>query len=445
MKGLILASLEAVGRPGVPCGLVRIGGISLLERHVRQMKQAGVREVQVLVDEARGAVDEELLHLRRACWPVEVKRLIRDAQGVFGAEVWLVTRAETLLDDRLLPALAHTASDGVAVAPTEGLFDGIDESAGLLMAGGRVVAFAAARLCGTKARRLVEQVDHEDRHQTLQDAIDRREISVIDVSTLPTYSYEMRRHQPYLFKPIWGEADNPEAKRLLLDAAQKSVLDWPAWYLHRPIEKWLIYHLCEWPITPNQLTLLNNVVAFFGVYLFAGGDLLWGMATALAVGVLDGLDGKQARVKVMTSQFGRIEEVLDKIYENAWFLAMAYWLSSEGWGALAYAAFGVILACNLADVAIGLHFRKRRGVQLDDVGTFERRFRVVSGRRNTYAWTLVPFALAASVNGSAWWFLAGLAVVAVYALVTVGVRAWRMALHLGPPNAASRATGPRLE
>ena len=100
--------------------------------------------------------------------------------------------------------------------------------------------------------------------------------------------------------------------------------------VHGPIENFLISRLCRTAITPNQLTLITNVVAWGATFLFASGHLGWGTIVALAVGILDGLDGKQARVKVETSKIGKLEHWFDAFFEHSWWIAIAYYLQTSG-------------------------------------------------------------------------------------------------------------------
>ena len=242
----------------------------------------------------------------------------------------------------------------------------------------------------------------------------------------------MRRHLPFLVMPIRSPADNGPAKRKLLDASQKKILDWPAWYIHRPLEKWIVYHICEWPLTPNQISFVNIAAAFLAVYLFASGRALPALILALAVGVLDGLDGKQARVKSMCSRGGDLlDHVSDKIYEFGWYIAIGYFLTARGdYGSIPLLLTAAILLSYLLDWPIASLSRKIFGSMLDDVGDFERRFRLVSGRRNTFMWTLLPFVLYDAFRGGHRGLYAGLWTLALYAAATLLVRLWRFFLHL---------------
>ena len=156
--------------------------------------------------------------------------------------------------------------------------------------------------------------------------------------------------------------------------------------VHAPIENFLVSHLCRTAITPNQLTAITNIAAWGATFLFATGRLGWGTILALVVGVLDGLDGKQARVKIETSKLGKLEHWFDALFENSWWIALAYHLQSSG---RLPAAFGYLALLIGAEAVAGLaKFSVIRvcGRTLDEIGDFNRLVRLVGGRRNTYVW-----------------------------------------------------------
>ena len=139
----------------------------------------------------------------------------------------------------------------------------------------------------------------------------------------------MRREiRPYWF-PAPAPGQSQEAERVLLDAAQKGTQDFPA-LVHAPIENFLVSQLCKTAITPNQLTVFSNIVAWGATFLFATGHLTAGTVLALSVGILDGLDGKQARLKIETSKMGKLEHWFDALFEISWWIALAYYLQSSG-------------------------------------------------------------------------------------------------------------------
>jgi phosphatidylglycerophosphate synthase len=194
---------------------------------------------------------------------------------------------------------------------------------------------------------------------------------------------------------------------------QKGTQDFPA-LIHAPIETFLISHLCKTPITPNLLTMLWAMSALVTTILFATGHLIWGIAVALMIGILDGLDGKQARIKVETSKGGKLEHRLDSFFEVAWPSALAYhfYVSGQLPGAFGYLLL-LILAEGLDGIGkLGIYSTAEK--LMVEPGPFDRIVRLVGGRRNIYIWVLAAsIALGAPAKAliiMAWWEVATAAV-----------------------------------
>jgi phosphatidylglycerophosphate synthase len=213
---------------------------------------------------------------------------------------------------------------------------------------------------------------------------ERRDIGAID-----PYSRELRRSlRPYWMR-VESTADRDAIARLLVDASGKGHQDLPAMIVNAPIEKAIARRLADTRITPNQLTLLCNVFAYAVTALFATGQLVAGSIGAMVVGVLDGLDGRQARVQLRTSAAGRFEHLFDKVYEIAWVVALAWWLKPSFGGGAAWRLLGIWIAAYLADTAAYDVFKWRRGVQLDEASLLDRSIRLFAGRRNVYSTILL--------------------------------------------------------
>jgi phosphatidylglycerophosphate synthase len=229
---------------------------------------------------------------------------------------------------------------------------------------------------------------------------------ILDIAEQPAYSLTMRRE----LRPLWIPAPQPaqrkQAERLILDSAQKGSLDLPAW-VHGPIETSIVARLCQTSITPNQLTAFCNVVAWAVVPLFATGHLGWGTVLALAVGILDGLDGKQARVKVETTNAGKLEHWLDTFYELAWLLALAYYFQASGALPDAWKYLLLFLAAEGVDGLAKLSIIRRYGRLIDELSPLDRVIRFFGGRRNVYIWILAVGVLlgapAKSFVVMVWW------------------------------------------
>ncbi len=210
-------------------------------------------------------------------------------------------------------------------------------------------------------------------------------MDTLDIASHAWYSGEMRRELRAYWFPSPAPDKRRAAERVLIEAAQKGAQDFPA-RVHAPIENLLISHLCKTAITPNQLTVFSNIVAWGATLLFATGHLAVGTALALAVGIVDGLDGKQARVKIETSKAGKLEHWFDALFEISWWIALAYYFQSSGRLPAAWSYLALLLCAEAAAGLAKLSVIRRFGRLIDEMGDFDRIVRLFAGRRNIYVW-----------------------------------------------------------
>src|ERR1700737_99340 len=315
-----------------PVALIELCGISVLERLLRTLQSCEVKNAIIL----SSTPDSIERHLRRGS-RVRARgkctihaRASGPVTGNQVADVWparteyaLVLRGDTVFDARLLRILAaqsaSTALVDLAIPPP---LQGLVASAPDVLHG---------KFCGVSLlRHSWVSAQSGSFEAAIRNGMERRDIARLDVAAQPLYSKTMRRElRPFWF-PAPSSASKRAAERILLDSAQKGTLDFPAW-VHAPIENFLISKLYNTCITPNQLTLFCNIVAWTTTVLFVTGHLVPGIILALIVGVLDGLDGKQARIKVETSESGKLEHWFDGLFEISWWVALAYhfWRSGE--------------------------------------------------------------------------------------------------------------------
>jgi 1L-myo-inositol 1-phosphate cytidylyltransferase / CDP-L-myo-inositol myo-inositolphosphotransferase len=252
--------------------------------------------------------------------------------------------------------------------------------------------------------------------------------ALVDLTQIDTYSPERRRKVPLLWERPSDPASARRAGGQVLAAAQKGCLDWPARFIHPPIENAFVRLLLPTPITPNMISVMAFLLGLYAAWSFATGSMWTGLLLALAIGPIDGIDGKLARTRVEFSPWGDLEHVGDKIVEYSWFAALAAAIGT-GW---AWALAALIVVTALAEALQGEFYRRLTGAQLDDAGAFERAYRLVSGRRNTFFWCLLPFA----------WFEAwgaGLVMIAVYAAANFFVMQGRFFIRLAEYGRAHSA------
>ena len=122
-------------------------------------------------------------------------------------------------------------------------------------------------------------------------------------------------------------------KRLKIEK-DKGASDLLAHYIHRPIENKIVLYLMKTRITPNQITVLTNIVAYIVAALYFLGFLLPGSILSFAVGLMDGLDGKLARAKNLTTKLGKMEHAFDLLFEFSWLIALSLFLHRSSGEAL---------------------------------------------------------------------------------------------------------------
>jgi len=376
-----------------PGALTELCGISTLERLLRTLQRSGIERATVL-SSTPDAVAQELA---RSSWPraqLKLSLRIRPAGPVRLdqiVDVWprdsgvtpllFVIPADSVFDSRLLRLLisqdapAALVDSGVRRSSLQTLIASAPDT-------------ARGKLCGP-ALLGYDWASSRDGlfEEAVRSGVERNNLAALDVSAQPLYYVSMRRK----LRPFWFPAPSPAnrklAKRVLFDSIQKGTLDIPAWF-HAPIETFLVSRLCKTRITPNQLTLLCNVVAWVVTILFATGRLGWGLALALIVGVLDGLDGKQARLKVETTQTGKIEHWFDAVFEMSWWIALAWHFQVSGQLPGAFAYLLLLLVAEGVDGLAKASVYFTAGKLIDELGAFERFVRLVGGRRNVYIWIL---------------------------------------------------------
>ena len=403
-----------------PPGLGVVGGISLLERQVRMALKAGAGRVLVMAPALTadlGARLSEEARLERAATAAQLdERLSGETRLI------LILAPGLLIDERLVMALlARGAQDGAEV-PLLLAFEGLAPPGAERLDSSTHWA-GAALLPAPLVADVMAGLGEWELSGTLVRAACEAGARRLAVESLPTYAPARRREAPMIWARPLDTAARAAGTDSLVAAAQKGCLDWPARFIHPRIEDGLVRLLLLTPVTPNMVTMLTSLLGLAAMWLFATGALWWGLALVLLIGPLDGVDGKLARSRHEFSRWGDLEHVLDKVLEYGWILALAHWFAQTH-GVAAWLAGGGIILCALSESASGEFFRRFTGRQLDDWGPFERQFRLVGGRRNTFFWSLLPFAAL-----GAWWD--GYMMILGYAVLTFAVSHWRLLKAVG--------------
>jgi len=391
----VQAIIEIDTAVGAESALLPILGRSALQRHVYRLQKLGITEIWIrnlnadsdALDEWIRIASDQVAELPDRSSPIVIAPI--DGTVLVGTVPVIVLRGDAVYDPRLYEAVHASASPlnltnaGRAIGLAKLEFDA-------QTLGDSVSVFAGAE-AGTS------------------------QIPSQETGDLPAYIAALRRHLTPYWSPVMSAAERNRAGRLILDSAQKGVLDFPARFLHPWPENRLAELAAGKPVTPNQITIVSAAIGFLGTYLFATQWFGAALLCAVLAGILDGVDGKLARIKLLGSRFGdRLDHTLDVTFEFSWYLAL-------GWGLAAAGASGAV-ATGFAIVAVMITTRALSGVylmltghQIHDHTSFDRAVRLVAGRRNIYVVILVigyfAGALGQAFDVVLWW---GVATAGVY-------------------------------
>ncbi len=347
----------------------RIGGLPLVVRHLRELHKLGVNTFYldgVTNDAAslrEGLPRDATLHVLPSDPQQRAQQLYQLAET---SEAILFLRGDWLIDPRLLAMLIGAGSPIWLPAPAEPASQ---------------TFMLAARL----SPELTRQWTQADALSWLP------QVPTLNVSALDTYLPSHRGNKPFYMQAVTTPEEGVAATRTLIRAAQKHTLDLPAQLLHPIFEDRLVLWLCNTPITPNHVTLFTALLGGCIALLFLNGTLGWGVLLAYLVAILDGVDGKLARTTLQTSRLGKVEHVIDFFVEQSWYFCLTlYFVSHAGQPLIGQVNMGwiggLLMASDVFDKLLYMWGHKAFGKQLDELGPFERRFRLIGGRRNVYLW-----------------------------------------------------------
>ena len=428
-KALLIAGQESETVSTLGRNLIQVGGLSIFARQMKQMKALGVAEMHVVTDWFRRDFEKEIKNCTHRPDKIFIHTTknapLRLLEHNNDGNCWFLIEEGVILDTRIIDQVAQHPSPTVitmighseflAERTANGIALQLDHQAGFF---GSIAKLSSGTL-GATVRKLNTLEGLPNALKAISRADD---CAVAKATEIPLYMTQQRREVDLVWCPVIRAEDSDKATDVLLEYTQKGTLDWPARFIHRPIENLIVKHFSKFPITPNQVTVATGILGFYVMYLFVGGQLLSGLIGAYLVCILDGVDGKLARVKMMQTKIGELEHLLGKVVEYGWYFAMAVYLS-ETYGLAPYVMATALVLFHLADEIQNEFFRRMTNFQICDTGSFDRKFRLIGGRRNTQIWALLPFALFDQ------WY-AGFGFICAYGTLTFFVHQMRVVYHL---------------
>jgi len=410
MKALIIAAGEGRRLNNLtrskPKGLIQLLGLSLLERVILTAKQVGIYEFLVVTgylgERIRaklgdgGKLDVKITYIQNRTWQTANGVPVLKAKELLAGK-FILLMADHIFDGRILRELiGYDARSSVVLAVDRKEASSRDtkvlEKRGKIVDIGRDIKESncidtGIFLCSPRIFSYIGESIKEGRTE-LADGIRKASLNsdakIFDITQIDSYVPNMRKH----IKPFWIYIDTKQdlvkAKKLLIENACKGRNDLLATYVNKSIENFITSRLANMRITANQVTILTNIIAYISTFFFLEGSLLFASLLTFIVSFMDGVDGKLSRVKLFSSNIGRMEHAFDFLFEHSWYIALAIYLSRVyGLSVILLATF-IVLFDGFFSHCERLFGEVIKDRPLADYGRTEQLFRKFDGRKNTY-------------------------------------------------------------
>jgi len=340
MKALILAAgrgsrIEGLTNKG-PKPLLRLLGLSLLERAILTVKIAGIREVFIVtgfkaeeIEKAIGdgsALNVKISYIHNPNWPKGNGTSLLAAKNHIKGK-FILLMADHIFDPDIIKDLKRQSlKDAVAIVagdPSPKTYIDLEDATKIVAEDSRVLTI------GKK----INNFTHIDCGAFLVDDsifqycehIHKEELSLNDIMAELASKGKLKLRE--IKEKFWIDVDTPEAYKMAEELLCKSLIKptdgFISRVLNRPISLRISKRLVNSNISPNTITLISFGISLLSAVLLAMGSYIMTLIGGILVqinSIVDGCDGEVARLKLRATEYGAwLDAVLDR-YSDAFIL-----------------------------------------------------------------------------------------------------------------------------
>jgi phosphatidylglycerophosphate synthase len=389
IMGIIILPKNPLFFKNQPFYIKKLCGVSILERNINILIKNGIRDIFILSESSVDFNNEmnfdskkfariiKISYLHQVKEHFNRKKLINSMKFIA-----VVLDGGVLIDDRIVSSLLNYGEDIIFIKGNSIHSNHTDKKRSNIL-GGKINLKSNEYLFEKKIGSFHNFFNSLIFNKTIYHSSD--EIS--------TYKPDMRRDIPLYIYSFRDYQDFKSAKKFLVKRTQKGTLDLIAWHFNRHFENIFVYIIADTKITANHITILVNILGYFVVFLFLIQYWWIGLFLLILVNILDGADGKLARLKNQESTVGHIEHSFDQLYEQAIYVGIG--LASYFIIDLFFVI--IVLIIMLLSDSFNRHcsmqYKEVMKITLADSSKFDQLFRKFDGRRNIYTLHILIFGI----------------------------------------------------
>jgi len=344
--------------------------MSLVERHLRAVVAAGIAVDEIVVEHVAGARPAfpqallETLPVRFATRERSVPSGVLTQLWSGGQTTWFVLAGDSLVDPRLLVALARCDHPSIAWGE------------------GNAASRAFAARLDTERGGPTGDAAAEDLAAVLEEWQRQGRLKELPLDAVASYLPKLRRTlAPYCLRVV-DPTSCAAAERFLFWSNYKGSTDFFTKHVYPPLVWRTVRPLARWRVHPNWISAFNVLITVAAIPLFAGGYWIAGLACAYTMSVLDSVDGKLARLTFADSKLGHVlDHGLDVIHPPFWYAAWAWALDGGQMGPYSSAALG-LAAVYVLDRVVTEIFTRTTGRSIHAFAPIDVGMRTWVSRRN---------------------------------------------------------------